>query len=165
MKLQLFQGRGITAEQLFSLPVLFVLLAFSCDAAAQENIRNEFLSTAKPAVILYDAPSLNAGKLYVAGMNLPLEVVVKVVGWVKVRDYHGYLAWAEDKNLGSKRFVIIKIPAGSIYKSPDTASPLIFQAQQDVVLELLDVVADGWVKVRHQDGQVGYIRTDQIWGV
>lgn len=100
-----------------------------------------------------------------AGVNLPLEVVVKVVGWVKVRDYHGYLAWVEDKNLGPKRFVIVKIPVGSVYQSPNPTSSLIFQAQQDVILELLGVVAGGWVKVKHRDGQTGYIRTDQIWGV
>ncbi len=145
-------------------PILFVLLSFSCQAVAQENSRNEFLSIAIPAAVLYDAPSLNAGKLYVASVNLPLEVVVKVVGWVKVRDYHGYLAWVEDKNLSQRRFVIIKIPVGSVYQSPDSASPLIYQARQDVILELLGVVAGGWVKVKHQDGQTGYIRIDQIWG-
>ena len=163
MKFRLFGGESIPTGLLFS---LLVLLIFSCKAVAQESsARNEFLSIAKPAVVLYDAPSLNAGKLYVAGVNLPLEVVVKVVGWVKVRDYHGYLAWVEDKNLGPKRFVIVKIPVGSVYQSPNPTSSLIFQAQQDVILELLGVVAGGWVKVKHRDGQTGYIRTDQIWGV
>ncbi|MBC6962041.1 MAG: hypothetical protein DWB48_04740 [Nitrosomonas sp.] len=162
MKFQPLRGESITTGLLFS---LFVLLIFSCKAVAQEGARNEFLSIAKSAVVLYDAPSLNAGKLYVAGVNLPLEVVVKVVGWVKVRDYHGYLAWVEDKNLGPKRFVIVKIPVGSVYQSPNPTSSLIFQAQQDVILELLGVVAGGWVKVKHRDGQTGYIRTDQIWGV
>lgn len=165
MELSLSQDRRAAPDFLFVLSTLFALLVFSCGVIAQENVRNEFLSIAKPAVVLYDAPSLNAGKLYVASVNLPLEVVVKVVGWVKVRDYHGYLAWAEDKNLSPKRFVIVKVPAGSVYESPNPASSLIFQAQQDVLLELLGVVAGGWVKVKHQNSQTGYIRTDQIWGV
>ncbi len=164
MKLQVSPGGNIAAL-LFPFLVLFILLFFSCKTVAQESPRNEFLSIANPAVVLYDAPSLNAGKLYVASVNLPLEVVVKVVGWVKVRDYHGYLAWAEDRNLSQKRFVIVKMPVGSVYQSPDSTSPLIYQAQQDVVLELLDSVAGGWVKVKHQSGQTGYIRADQIWGV
>ena len=164
MKIRVSQSGNI-AVLLFPLFALCILLFFSCKAAAQENSRDEFLSIANPAVVLYDAPSLNAGKLYVAGMNLPLEVVVKVVGWVKVRDYHGYLAWVEDKNLSQKRFVITKVPVGSVYQSPDSTSLLIYQVQQDVVLELLSVVADGWIKVKHQDGQTGYIKIDQIWGV
>lgn len=156
-----FQVRFAATNLLLSLLVLWL---FSCKAVAQENSQSEFLSIASPAAVLYDAPSLNAEKLYVASVNLPLEVVVKVVGWVKVRDYHGYLGWVEDKNLSQKRFVIINTSVGSVYQSPDQAAALVFQARQDVVLEWLGTAANGWIKVKHQDGQVGYIRTDQIWG-
>lgn len=161
MRFQPFQARFAATNLLLSLLVLWL---FSCKAVAQENSQSEFLSIASPAAVLYDAPSLNAEKLYVASVNLPLEVVVKVVGWVKVRDYHGYLGWVEDKNLSQKRFVIINTSVGSVYQSPDQAAALVFQARQDVVLEWLGTAADGWIKVKHQDGQVGYIRTDQIWG-
>jgi len=161
MRFQPFQARFAATNLLLSLLVLWL---FSCKAVAQENGQSEFLSIASPAAVLYDAPSLNAEKLYVASVNLPLEVVVKVVGWVKVRDYHGYLGWVEDKNLSQKRFVIINTSVGSVYQSPDRAAALVFQARQDVVLEWLGTAADGWIKVKHQDGQVGYIRTDQIWG-
>ncbi|SFU80296.1 SH3-like domain-containing protein [Nitrosomonas eutropha] len=162
MIFQLSRAGFVTTSLLFP---LLILLFFSCKAVAQERSKNEFLSIATSAVTLYDAPSLNAGKLYVAGVNLPLEVVVKVVGWVKIRDYHGYLAWVEDKNLSPKRFVIVNASIGSVYQSPDQTSSLVFQARQDVVLEWLGAAANGWVKVRHQDGQIGYIRTDQVWGV
>lgn len=161
MRFQPFQARFAATNLLLSLLVLWL---FSCKAVAQENSQSEFLSIASPAAVLYDAPSLNAEKLYVASVNLPLEVVVKVVGWVKVRDYHGYLGWVEDKNLSQKRFVIINTSVGSVYQSPDQAAALVFQARQDVVLEWLGTAANGWIKVKHQDGQVGYIRTDQIWG-
>lgn len=161
MRFQPFQARFAATNLLLSLLVLWF---FSCKAVAQENSQSEFLSIASPAAVLYDAPSLNAEKLYVASVNLPLEVVVKVVGWVKVRDYHGYLGWVEDKNLSQKRFVIINTSVGSVYQSPNQAAALVFQARQDVVLEWLGTAANGWIKVKHQDGQVGYIRTDQIWG-
>ncbi|MXS85066.1 hypothetical protein ABO04_03840 [Nitrosomonas sp. HPC101] len=162
MRFQPFRIGFTTAGLL--LPLL-ILLFFSCKAIAQADSQNEFLSIAIPAAVLYDAPSLNAGKLYVASVNLPLEVVVKVVGWVKVRDYRGSLAWVEDKNLSPKRFVIISISTGSVYQSPDQTSPLVFRARQDVVLEWLGTAANGWVKVKHRDGQIGYINANQVWGV
>jgi len=162
MRLQLFQTRFVTIGLLF---LLLVLLFFSCRAIAQADGQNEFLSIAVPAAVLYDAPSLNAEKLYVASVNLPLEVMVKVVGWVKVRDYHGYLGWVEDKNLSPKRFVIVNTSVGSVYQSPDQASVIVFQARQDVVLEWQGAAANGWIKVKHQDGQIGYIKSDQIWGI
>lgn len=143
---------------------VFLLFA-SAKVCAQAESQHEFLSVAAPATILYDAPSLNAEKLYVASINLPLEVMVKVVGWMKVRDHHGHLAWIEDSHISTKRFVLINSPVGHIYLSPDQASPLIFQAQRDVILEWLGMIAGGWVKVKHQDGQIGYIRADQVWGV
>jgi SH3-like domain-containing protein len=166
MKFKLFLRKS-NANLWFPLlvPLLLLLLALSNQVYAVENEKSEFLSIASPVAILYDAPSLSAEKLYVANMNLPVEVVVKVEGWVKVRDSHGYLAWVESSNLSSKRFVIINVPVAGVHQTANHSSPLLYQAQQGVVLEWLEAVSGTWVKVQHQDGQVGYIRTDQIWGV
>ncbi len=124
----------------------------------------EFFSIKDNAVIMYDAPSLKADKLYVASRNLPVEAVVKVEGWVKVRDSGGSLAWVEEKELSDKRYVIVTAPQAEAYQAANVNSPLVFQAQQNVVMELLEPAANGWVKVRHRDGQIGYVRTNQVWG-
>ncbi|SEL48033.1 SH3 domain-containing protein [Nitrosovibrio tenuis] len=124
----------------------------------------EFFSIKDNAVVMYDAPSLKADKLYVASRHLPVEAVVKVEGWVKVRDSGGTLAWVEEKELSEKRYVIVTAPQAEAYQAANVNSPLVFQAQQNVVMELLEPAANGWVKVRHRDGQVGYIRTNQVWG-
>ncbi|HVW65812.1 MAG TPA: SH3 domain-containing protein [Nitrosospira sp.] len=124
----------------------------------------EFFSTNENAVIMYDAPSLKADKLYVASRNLPVEAIVKVEGWVKVRDSEGTLAWVEEKALSEKRYVIVTAPQAEVYHAPGTTSALLFQAQQNVVMEWLEPAAIGWVKVRHRDGQIGYVRTQQVWG-
>ena len=42
----------------------------------------EFRSVGEAAAILYDAPSVKATKLYVAGRNLPVEVIATVGAWV-----------------------------------------------------------------------------------
>ena len=124
----------------------------------------DFFSINENAVIMYDAPSLKAGRLYVASHNLPVEAVVKVEGWVKVRDSKGNLAWVEEKVLSEKRFVIVTAPLAEAYQAPNTNSALVFKAQQDVIMEWLEPAANGWVKVRHRDGQTGYVRTNQVWG-
>jgi SH3-like domain-containing protein len=124
----------------------------------------DFFSINENAVTMYDAPSLKAGRLYVVSRNLPVEAVVKVEGWVKVRDSKGNLAWVEEKVLSEKRFVIVTAPLAEVYHAPNTNSALVFKAQQDVTLEWLEPAANGWVKVRHRDGQTGYVRTSQVWG-
>jgi len=124
----------------------------------------EFFSIADSAAIMYDATSLKAGKVFVASRYLPVEAIVKVEGWVKVRDSGGGLAWVEEKALSNKRYVIVTATQVGAYQSADTGSALIFEALQNVVMEWLEPAMNGWVKVRHRDGQTGYVRTHQVWG-
>jgi SH3-like domain-containing protein len=145
-------------------PVLAVVGAMVLGMPGYAVAALEFFSIKDNAVVMYDAPSLKADKLYVASRNLPVEAVVKVEGWVKVRDSGGTLAWVEEKELSDKRYVIVTAPQAEAHQAANVNSPLVFQAQQNVVMELLEPAAQGWVKVRHRDGQIGYIRTTQVWG-
>ena len=137
-----------------------ILLSISSYAVAEM----EFFSIAENAAVMYDAPSLKADKLYVASLHLPVEAVVNVDGWVKVRDSSGSLAWVEKKMLSQQRYVVVIAPLADVYQSADTNSELIFQAEENIVLELLDSEHRGWVKVRHLSGQVGYVKINQVWG-
>jgi SH3-like domain-containing protein len=124
----------------------------------------EFRSVADPAAVLYDGPSAKASRLYVVSRGYPLEVIVAVQGWVKVRDATGAFAWIESKQLTDKRTVMVKVPLAQIRERPEDAAPLAFQAQQDVVLDLVEVNG-AWAQVRHRDGASGYVKAQQLWGV
>lgn len=123
----------------------------------------EYMSVANPAVI-YDAQSLKANKIFVASRYYPFEVMVKLSGWVKVRDYLGDMGWVETKNLSDKRTVIVIAAQAEVYAAPDAASGMVILAERNVVLEPLEAAAKGWVKVKHRDGQMGYVKVEQIWG-
>jgi len=60
------------------------------------------------AAVLYDAPSVKSRKVYVVSQGYPVEVVVVVEGWSKVRDASGDLTWIESKRLSDKRTVLVK---------------------------------------------------------
>jgi SH3-like domain-containing protein len=124
----------------------------------------DFRSIAENAAVLYDAPSIKSKKLYVVSHGYPVEVVVVVEGWSKVRDGNGELTWVESKHLADKRTVLVKAPVAQVREAADDKAPVVFQAQQDVVLELVEVAAGGWLRVRHRDGQTGYLRVSQAWG-
>ena len=125
----------------------------------------EFRSVAEGAAVLYDAPSAKAKKLYVVNQGYPVEVIVVVEGWSKVRDATGEMTWIESRQLSAKRTVIVRMPMAQVREAADDAAPVAFQAQQNVLLELLEVTSAGWLRVRHQDGQTGYVRVAQVWGV
>ena len=124
----------------------------------------EFRSIGEPTV-MYDAPSVRAAKLYVAGRNLPVEVISTDGAWVKVRDPFGGLSWVERKALADRRTVLVTAAVGDVRARPEDAAPLAFQAQAGVVLEVIEVGPSGWARVRHTDGASGYVRITQIWGI
>ncbi len=124
----------------------------------------DYASVADGPAVLYDAPSLKAKKIFVASRYLPLEQVVSLDNWVKVRDSSGTLAWIEKRALSSKRFVVVTAPLAAIRQAPEENAAVVLQARQQVALEWLESTGAGWLKVRHQDGVAGYVKTADVWG-
>ena len=125
----------------------------------------EFRALGDKPAILYDAPSTRADRLFVASRNYPFEVLVKLEQWTKVRDSNGEVAWVENSALGARATVLVTVPLADIRAQPNVQAPLVFEAYKQVLLEVVDAPADGWVKVRHRDGQQGFIRVAHVWGV
>ena len=124
----------------------------------------DFVSVADGAAILYDAPSLKAKKIFVVSRYLPLEQVVSMDNWAKVRDSSGSLAWIEKRALSNKRFVVVTADLAAMRQTPEKNAAVVAQAKKQVALEWLENTGSGWLKVRHQDGVTGYVRTTEIWG-
>lgn len=131
----------------------------------------DFRATADPAAILYDAPSARARPLFVYGRDVPVETLVSVEGWTKIRDAAGTIGWLQSKSLSDKRMVVVRTPTAEVRAAADEGAPVVFRAERDVLLELAEPAASaattampGWLKVRHRDGQTGYIRLSQVFG-
>jgi SH3-like domain-containing protein len=124
----------------------------------------DFRSIAAPT-ILYDSPSTKGKPLYIINAGTPVESVVSMEGWVKVRDMQGNLAWAESKQVSDKRTVQVRVDRAQIFAQTSDKAPLVFEAERDVALDLIETTSTGWAKVSHRDGQVGYVKTLQVWGL
>lgn len=140
-------------------------LLLSLGAAAAQAGSLEFKAVGATPVIMYDAPSAKGGKLYVAPRGMPVEVVLGYGTWSKVRDMSGELSWVETKDLVARRNVIVKVANAKVRAAADDGSALVFSADKFVLLEMAEPVSGGWVKVKHRDGQLGYVRIAEIWGV
>ncbi|HEX7606313.1 MAG TPA: SH3 domain-containing protein [Usitatibacter sp.] len=139
--------------------LLLAWVAMAGGAAAAE-----FRSLGDHAAVLYDAPSVKADRLFVASRYYPFEVLVKLDQWAKVRDVNGEVAWVENKSLGDRQTVMVTVPLADVRAAASAQSPLVFEAYKQVLLEIVEPPADGWVKVRHRDGQQGFIRVAHVWG-
>lgn len=114
---------------------------------------------------MYDAPSVKANALFVANRFYPVEVIVQVDNWTKVRDVAGDLAWVEKKNLSGMRTVVVTVALADVRQKAGDDAPLAFQVRQGVALEVVELGVGPWVGVRHRGGQTGFVRADQVWGL
>jgi SH3-like domain-containing protein len=121
--------------------------------------------TLAEAAPVYDAPSAKSKPLFVVLAGTPVELVVSLEGWSKVRDNRGDLVWVEKKYLAEKRNVIVRAERAQVRAAADDKAALVFEAERDVVLELLEAVPGGWAKVSHRDGQSGFLKAPQVWGL
>ena len=125
----------------------------------------DFKTVGAAPVILYDAPSAKGGKLYVAPRGMPLEVVLSYGERVKGRDASGEMAWTEAKGLSAKRIVVARAANLKVRASPDDTASAIILVDKGVLLEMSEQPSSGWIKVRHKDGQSGYVKTSEVWGL
>jgi SH3-like domain-containing protein len=159
------ERRRLSARGGLGALVLALAAAFAAQAA-------EFRATAEAGTLLYDAPSAKAKPLFVLGRDVPLEVIVPVEAWIKVRDAAGTIGWVEKRALTDRRTLVVRVPLADVRAIPDEAAPIVFRAEQNVLLELAEPATStattampGWVGVKHRDGQAGYVRITQVFGL
>lgn len=124
----------------------------------------EYRSVASPA-ILYDSPSDKGKKLFIIAPGTPVELIVSLDKWVKVRDPGGAIAWMGRGALATQRTVLVTVPRIVVRRQPAETAPPVFEAVKDVVLELVEPPVNGWIRVRHADGASGHVRVSEVWGL
>lgn len=116
------------------------------------------------AAVLYDAPSQKAKPLFVIAAGTPVEAIVTLDAWVKVRDMKGELAWIERRQLTDRRTLQVRGDAAQIHAEPNESSAVVFAVEPDVLLDFVAAAETGWIKVRHRSGQQGFVKTSRVWG-
>lgn len=149
-----------------------LLAAIAVAFAAAGAQAAEFRSTAEQPTVLYDGPSAKAKPQFLYGRDVPVEIIVTVEGWAKVRDAGGTIGWIERKALSDKRMLVVRGGAADVRASAEESAPVVFRAEASVLLELAETATSpsttavpGWVKVRHRDGATGFVRINQVFGL
>lgn len=147
-----------------SKPLIKPLLAATLLASLASSVfALEYRSTARNGVILYDAPQESSTKRFVLSANVPLEILAEQGNWLRVRDRDGTLAWLTKADVSTTRYVQVNRLA-EVRKDAAANSTLLFKVERNVVIELLQDTRTGWLKIKHRDGAIGYIRIEDVWG-
>ena len=104
---------------------------------------------------LHEAPSDSTKKSFIVTRGYPLEVIVSLKEWKKVKDHEGLINWIKTSDLSSKRTVLNLKGENSIYLDPSSSSPILAKVTENVTLALLDAKKiDDWVKVYSKVGDM-----------
>jgi len=127
----------------------------------------DFMSVNADQAFLHEAPSDSTKKSFIVTRGYPLEVIVSLKEWKKVKDHEGLINWIKTSDLSSKRSVLNLKGDNPIYLEPSSVSPILAKVNENVTLEILDEKKiDDWVKVYSKVGDIeGFIKATDLWGI
>lgn len=131
---------------------------------AQPALALDYRSASDHAV-LYDAPSLKGVKHFIISRGTPFEVVLSQGAWTKVRDNSGSMAWIESRLLSATRTLLVRTDKADIRAEANDKSTVAYSVEKNVLLDLVEAGPPGWAKVKHRDGQGGFVKASQVWGL
>ena len=144
-----------------SFSVFFVLMFFNGLVFA------DFISVKTKKALLYEGPSASTKKLYIVTEGYPLEIMVNLKDWKKVKDHTGKISWIQSNFVDKNRTVMTIKSNVNLYHKASLQSSKLGQISEFVILNLNStLVTDGWVHVQSQlEGLTGYVRIDKVWGL
>lgn len=131
--------------------------------------RSNFLSVKGSYANMRSGPNRNDPVLWKIKRNWPLQALEKSGSRVKVRDYEGSEGWVHESLLSTEPYVVVKLKWINLREGPGldaNGKPKYakrFTAEQGVVFKVLEE-REGWLRVRHADGDEGWCSGNIVWG-
>jgi SH3-like domain-containing protein len=97
------------------------------------------------------------------GKYYPVDVVKKAGKWYQIADFEGDRGWMHKSLLKKIPSVIVKATLVNVREGPGKNFKVVFQAEKGVSMRLMER-KKSWMKVKHADGDVGWIHKSLVWG-
>ena len=146
----------------------FLVLICILTLFISSNCLAEMLSVSGDNVNLRSGPGTKYQVKWEYGKGFPLKVIDKKGDWVKVQDFENDRGWIYKPLLTPKGHLIVKVFKNknkriNIRSGPGTRYRVVGKAYYGVVFETLEQ-KNGWAKVKHETGLVGWIKRTLVWG-
>jgi SH3-like domain-containing protein len=141
---------------------LFILISFSHPCYSLD-----FVSIKSNKAILYEGPSETTKKEFIITKDYPLNVIVRLKDWIKVKDHLGKISWIQIENISKDRNVMTLKDNTNLFYKPSVESVHLAKIEKNVALKLLSPFStNGWIQVKTLSQNIeGYIRTEDVWGL
>jgi SH3-like domain-containing protein len=95
--------------------------------------------------------------------DMPVEILVAVEHWRRIRDWQGTLGWVHEKMIWNRREVMITGGVRGLHKEPDPVSPLVARAEPGVIGKLVEC-RGAWCQIEAGDYS-GWVQRGDFFGV
>jgi len=158
---ELPKGLISLVEKVYKFVIFFPLIAIGFFAQA------DFISVKAKQAVLFEGPSKTTEKMYIVTEGYPLEVLVSLKDWKKVKDHNGKISWIESRHTHKERTVLITKDDAVIFNQANEKSHKLANVEKFVVLKLNSPILVGnWAQVKTQiEGLIGFINARKVWGL
>ena len=128
----------------------------------------KMLSVKAEKVQVMSKPDKNSNVKCEYAKGFPLDVKSSQGQWVKVEDFENDSGWVLKNLLSDEPAVIVKVNKNTdskinIHTGPGKDNKIIGQAFYGVVFKKIEH-KNGWVKVQHDSGLTGWVKSSFLWG-
>jgi len=95
--------------------------------------------------------------------DMPVEILVAVEHWRKIRDWEGTLGWVHEKMVHTRRAAMVTGGTRALHQNPAPTAPIVARAEAGVIGRLLECQG-GWCRIEAGDYS-GWVQRGEIWGV
>jgi SH3 domain protein len=148
-------------ERLYKFVIFFSLITISFFVQA------DFISVKVKQAVLFEGPSNATEKMFIVTEGYPLDVIVSLKDWKKVKDHNGKISWIESKYTHNERTVLILKDGAVIFNQANGKSHKLAYVDKFVVLKLnSSLLVGNWAQVKTQiEGLIGFINSEEVWGL
>ncbi|HBG25881.1 MAG: hypothetical protein A2Y10_17865 [Planctomycetes bacterium GWF2_41_51] len=144
---------------------------FISNCRASENRDANYGIICVSVANLRETPSHKAQLVDQEIMGYTIKLLKKQDNWCEVQTEYGYTGWMTDSSFcamdeaklkqwkESKKVRIVKVFA-TVYSNADVLSTPVTCIMMNVLLNKVETVIGGWIKVGTPDGRVGYLKTE-----
>lgn len=136
--------------------MIVMIILYSSAAFAQRMAVNV------PMANVRSGPGTNYKILWKLEKNHPVKIIKKTGSWCYFSDYEGDKGWIYEKILTKDQAVIAVKDKCNVRSGPGTTFDIIFTLEKGVPLKVIEE-KDKWLKIRHADGDHGWIHKMLVW--
>lgn len=144
-------------KRLLSAIILLLFFTTTVDAVQMVSVTGE-------KVNMRSGPGTTKAILWELGEGFPLRVLRTKGKWLKVTDFENDEGWIHKDFVNRTPHMIVKKQLVNIRSGPGTRYQLVGKANYGVVFKTIKYGKNGWVKVKHENGLIGWVKRNLLWG-